>query len=116
MNSPCGTYTNLSGLVYAHGRAEQAQMTMIKLHKDKQDPSNSFAMHEFTIMKAQIDLEMEKKRNTWDALKIPSVRKRFILGFLTMMGTQCSGLLVLLSKLYSIVLRPFSYSISNLYL
>jgi hypothetical protein len=48
-------------------------------------------------MSAQLDLEIEKKMSTWNALKIPSVRKRFILGFLTMLGTQCSGLIVILS-------------------
>lgn len=49
-------------------------------------------------MQAQIDLEMQKKITTWQALQIPSVRKRFILGFMTMLGTQCSGLIVLLSR------------------
>jgi hypothetical protein len=78
---------------------------MIKLHKDHQDPTDAFALHEFKIMQAQIDLEMQKKITTWQALQIPSVRRRFILGFLTMLGTQCSGLLVLLS-MYSRTLNP----------
>jgi hypothetical protein len=78
---------------------------MIKLHKDHQDPTDAFALHEFKIMQAQIDLEMQKKITTWQALQIPSVRRRFILGFLTMLGTQCSGLLVLLS-MYSRTPNP----------
>jgi hypothetical protein len=48
-------------------------------------------------MKARIDLDMEKRISTWQALRIPSVKRRFMLGFLAMMGTQCSGLIVLLS-------------------
>jgi hypothetical protein len=92
-------------LVYAHGKTQQAKATMIKLHKDHQDPTDAFALHEFKIMQAQIDLEMQKKITTWQALQIPSVRRRFILGFLTMLGTQCSGLLVLLS-MYSRTPNP----------
>lgn len=84
-------------LVYAHGKTEQAKAIMIRLHKDQQDPTDAFALHEFRIMKAQIDLEMQKNITIWQALQIPSVRRRFILGFVTMLGTQCSGLLVLLS-------------------
>jgi hypothetical protein len=48
-------------------------------------------------MSAQLDLEKEKIMSTWNALKIFSVRKRFIIGFLAMLGTQCSGLIVILS-------------------
>lgn len=68
-----------------------------KLHQDKNNSTHEFAKQEFNIMSAQLDLEMEKKISTWNALKIPSVRKRFVLGFLTMLGTQCSGLIVILS-------------------
>jgi putative Ca2+/H+ antiporter (TMEM165/GDT1 family) len=84
--------------VYSHGKKDLAEATMIKLHKDKSDPTDSFARREFIIMAAQLDLESKKSKTTWQALQIPSVRKRFILAFLTMMGTQCSGLIVLLSK------------------
>ncbi|KAF2806030.1 general substrate transporter [Mytilinidion resinicola] len=84
--------------LYAHGHEERALKTLIKLHKDKNDDSDTFARHEFSIIKAQTDLDMEKgMMTTWQALKISSVRKRFIIGFLAMMGTQCSGLLVLLT-------------------
>lgn len=76
---------------------------MVQLHRDKNDPTNSFALQEFKIMTAQIDLELENRIGTWQALKIPSMRKRFFLGFVAMMGTQCSGLVVLLSK----ILSPF---------
>lgn len=86
--------------VYAHGRPEDAKEVMVKLHSDKEDPTNSFALQEFKIMTAQIDLELENKIGTWQALKIPSMRKRFLLGFVAMMGTQCSGLVVLLSKMF----------------
>jgi hypothetical protein len=70
---------------------------VIKLHKDAGDPTDSFTHHELIIMKGRIDLDMEKRISTWQALRIPSVKRRFMLGFLAMMGTQCSGLIVLLS-------------------
>jgi hypothetical protein len=84
--------------VYNHGKAEAARDLMIKLHRDNEDPTNAFALKEYAIMTAQLDLEAEKKISTFQALKIASIRRRFILGFLAMMGTQCSGLVVILSN------------------
>lgn len=77
---------------------------MTKIHRDKNDSTHEFAKSEFNIMSAQLDLEMEKKISTWNALKVPSVRKRFMLGFLAMMGTQCSGLVVILGT-YSCLVK-----------
>jgi hypothetical protein len=83
--------------VYTHGKSDKALEVVTRLHQDKNNSTHEFAKQEFNIMSAQIDLETERKLSTWNALKIPSVRKRFILGFLTMLGTQCSGLIVILS-------------------
>lgn len=85
--------------MYSHGKAEQAEKVMVALHRDHSDPSDSFAHREFDLMKAQIDYEMETKKTILQHLKTPSMRRRFLLGFLTMSGTQFSGLLVILSKL-----------------
>lgn len=84
--------------MYTHGKTEAAKALILKLHEDIDDPTNAFALKEYAIMAAQLDLEAEKRISTFQALMIPSIRRRFILGFLTMLGTQCSGLVVILSK------------------
>ncbi|KAF7557364.1 hypothetical protein G7Z17_g637 [Cylindrodendrum hubeiense] len=83
--------------VYIQGREAEAEATMIKLHRVKDDPTDSFARQEFMVTKAQLDLDMQNRTTVWNAFHIPSLRKRLIIGFLAMMGTQCSGLNVLLS-------------------
>ncbi len=71
---------------------------LIKLHRDPSDPTNSFAEKEYLIMKAQIEMEIETRMTYRQAFAKPSMRKRFIIGWLTMSGTQFSGLLVILSE------------------
>ena len=80
------------------GRHEAAEKVLVKLHRDHSDPTDSFARKEYLIMKAQIELEAETPLSYTQAIKKPSMRRRFILGWLTMSGTQFSGLLVILSK------------------
>lgn len=84
-------------LVYMKGRYEKAEAVLIKLHKDSRDPNDSYAKNEYLIMKSQIDLEAETQWSLSGAFTSPSLRKRFILGYLTMSGTQFTGLLVILS-------------------
>ncbi|KAI0136171.1 general substrate transporter [Xylariales sp. AK1849] len=83
-------------VICSNGRQKEVEATMIKLHKTKSDPIDSFARKEFIISRAQLDLDLQKKTSIWKAMSKPSQRKRFILGFLAMMGTQYSGLDVLL--------------------
>jgi hypothetical protein len=80
------------------GRHEEAEQVLVKLHRDPSDPTNSFAAKEYLIMKAQIEMEIETRMSYRQAFAKPSMRKRFIIGWLTMSGTQFSGLLVILSK------------------
>jgi hypothetical protein len=91
--------------VYMQGRHEEAEAVFLLLHGDSSDPENTFAHKEYLIMQSQLSLEAEKRLTITAALKQPSMRKRFILGWLTMSGTQFSGLLVILSKLLLIQLR-----------
>ena len=81
-----------------HDRAEEAENILIALHKRKNDPHNLFAQKELLVIKNQIDYERQHRLPVWQALKKRSLQKRFLIGFLSMSCTQCSGLLVVLSK------------------
>lgn len=48
-------------------------------------------------MRRQIDLEASKDQSLWTGLKDPHIRKRFIVGFLSVTGSQASGSIVILS-------------------
>jgi hypothetical protein len=85
--------------VYMHDRAEEAKRVLIALHKKSSDPNHLFAQKELSIIKNQIDYEKQTRLPVWQALKKRSLQKRFLIGFLSMSCTQCSGLLVVLSKL-----------------
>jgi MFS family permease len=83
--------------VYVNGRAEEAEKTLMRLHRDKADPTSSYPHHEFVLMKGQIDLEAEANQSLWNGLKDPHLRKRFIVGFLGTTASQSSGSIVILS-------------------
>lgn len=72
---------------------------LCNLHKDPKDPDDTFARQEYALMKAQMDMEAESTLTVWQMLKAPSMRKRLILGFITMLGGQLTGVLVIGSKL-----------------
>jgi hypothetical protein len=79
------------------GRYERAEETLKALHKDPADPDDTYAHNEMILMRRQIDYEQSRKTSLLQALRKPSLRLRFIVGFLVMSGTQCSGLIVVLS-------------------
>lgn len=83
--------------VYMHGKRDAAEKILCRLHKDPADPTNSFAHKEMRIIQAQVDMDVESSLTIRQAFKSPSLRKRFIIGWLAMSGTQFSGLLVILS-------------------
>ncbi|EXJ66281.1 uncharacterized protein A1O5_10433 [Cladophialophora psammophila CBS 110553] len=83
--------------LYLAGHVEQAEKTILRLHRDRADPTNSYAHHEFQSIKAQLDLEAENRRTLWDGLADPHMRKRFIFGFLVNTASQSSGSIVILT-------------------
>ncbi|OAL28312.1 hypothetical protein AYO22_03018 [Fonsecaea multimorphosa] len=83
--------------LYMNGRGEEAEKVLIRLHRNQKDPNNEFARKEMYIIKAQIDHELSHRLTLAVALKTPSMRKRFILGWATMSCTQASGLIVVLT-------------------
>ncbi|KAH0842468.1 Sugar transporter family protein [Fonsecaea pedrosoi] len=82
--------------LYLNGRVKEAEQTLVRLHQDRSDPSHSYAHREFQNIKAQLDLEAERKRTVWEGLKDPHMRKRFIFGFLVNTASQSSGSIVIL--------------------
>jgi hypothetical protein len=87
-----------------HDRAEEAKKVLIALHKKPSDPNHLFAQKELFVIKNQIDYENSKRLPVWQALKKRSLQKRFLIGFLSMSCTQCSGLLVVLSELITVAI------------
>jgi hypothetical protein len=83
-----------------HDRAEEAERVLISLHKNANDAGDTFARKELFLIKKQIDYETQNRLPVWQALKQRSLQKRFLIGFLSMSATQCSGLLVVLSGLH----------------
>ncbi|OCK80946.1 general substrate transporter [Lepidopterella palustris CBS 459.81] len=83
--------------LYMHGKRDAAEKILCRLHKDPADPTNSFAHKEMRIIQAQVDMDVESSLTIRQAFKSPSLRKRFIIGWLAMSGTQFSGLLVILT-------------------
>lgn len=80
-----------------HDRVDQAERVLISLHRNDSDPNDSFARKELFVIKKQIDYEVQNRLPLWQALKRRPLQKRFLIGFLSMSCTQCSGLLVVLS-------------------
>lgn len=82
--------------LYMNDRADEAEKVLIALHRRADDPNHTFARKEIQIIKSQIDFERENKLPISQAFKKRSLQKRFIIGFLAMWDTQCSGLIVVL--------------------
>lgn len=85
--------------MYLAGRGRHAEETIMRLHRDKEDPSNLYAQNEFRNVKAQLDLEAENKQSLMEGLANPHMRRRFIFGFLVNTASQSSGSIVILSEL-----------------
>ncbi|KAJ9637394.1 hypothetical protein H2204_004818 [Knufia peltigerae] len=83
--------------LYMNDRADEAEKVLIALHRRADDPNHTFARKEIQIIKSQIDFERENKLPISQAFKKRSLQKRFIIGFLAMWDTQCSGLIVVLA-------------------
>jgi hypothetical protein len=96
-----------------HDRSEEAKKVLISLHKKDSDPTHSFAQKELFVIKKQIDYENQNRLSVWQALKKRSLQKRFLIGFLSMSCTQCSGLLVVLSELITLGRNRISANIES---
>lgn len=79
-------------------RIDEATKVLIALHKRSNDPDDTFALQEMQIIVNQINYEKSNRLPVKEAIKQPSLVKRFVLGFLALWNTQCSGLIVVLGK------------------
>lgn len=79
-------------------RADEAEAVLIRLHSRTNDPEHLFARQEMAIIRRQLEYEKLKRVPVLQALKQPSLRRRFIVGFLAFWNTQCSGVIVVLGK------------------
>ncbi|KAL2704463.1 hypothetical protein AAEP93_005534 [Penicillium crustosum] len=83
-------------------RFDQAERTLVELHKNPADPDNLFAASEFAQIREQLQLEKAENRTIMTGLKQPSMRKRFVIAVLTPGLLQCSGVLVIIT--YQVIL------------
>ncbi|KAF7186641.1 MFS glucose transporter mfs1 [Pseudocercospora fuligena] len=83
--------------LYMNDRAEEAEQILVKLHQRRDDPHHEFAHREMYIIKEQIEYERITKLPLWQALKQRSLQKRFMIGWLAIWCTQCSGVIVVLA-------------------
>ncbi|EXJ69164.1 uncharacterized protein A1O5_08099 [Cladophialophora psammophila CBS 110553] len=83
--------------LYMRSRPEDALKVLVKLHSSKSSVSHTFAEEEFKILKAQIDFESHSRLSILSILKRAPLRKRLIIGFVSMFGTQCIGTLIILA-------------------
>ncbi|KAJ9608743.1 hypothetical protein H2200_006514 [Cladophialophora chaetospira] len=90
-------------------RAEEAEAVLIKLHKRSDDPQHLFARQEMAIIRRQLEYEKMKRVPVLQAFKQPSLRKRFIIGFLAFWNTQCSGVIVVLAY-QSVIYQSLGFS------
>lgn len=80
-----------------HNRHEEAARSLEKLHSNKKDPEHHFAHKELEIIRAQLAHEARTQMTIFEALRVRSLQKRFILGWFAMTCTQAGGLIVVLT-------------------
>lgn len=83
--------------LYMHDRAEDAEQVLLRLHKRADDPTGNFIRSEMIILKTQIEYERSVRMPVTQALRQPSLRKRFLVGWAAIWCTQVSGVIVVLS-------------------
>lgn len=84
-------------------RNDEAWQTVLKLHssgiEDNSD-STAFAKEEFYQMTMQVnrDRAIAANETVWTLFSRPSYRKRMLCAFMTMFGTESTGILVIYSE------------------
>ncbi|OQV04830.1 hypothetical protein CLAIMM_09654 [Cladophialophora immunda] len=77
------------------GRDAEAERTLLKLHADPKDPSNTVAKAEYYQIRKQLEIDRTLGQSWAYIAKKPSYRKRALLALLTTAITQASGALVI---------------------
>lgn len=79
------------------GGQDDALRILCHLHRDPNDPQDTFARRELALIRSQID-EDERQRQLqgkWQLIKEKSYRKHLILASLVVLATQNTGVLVI---------------------
>jgi hypothetical protein len=71
------------------------------LHRDVDDPDNSFAYREYTQIRQQYDIDKQNEVSWKEMFVKPSYRKRIIIGFTVMFASQTTGTTVISSTYIS---------------
>ena len=84
------------------GRSDEAWRNLQRLHRDRNDPSDSAAHEEFINMKAAIEYERTQPSGYMGILKTPSYRKRAFLSCFVQLAANNTGALVI--NYYSVII------------
>ena len=78
------------------GREDEALQILFRLHRDTNDPQNSFAQQELVTIREQIveDQNQQKLGGRWQLFREKTYRKRLILACMVAVGSQNTGILV----------------------
>jgi hypothetical protein len=79
------------------GREQEALRILCRLHRDPNDPEDSFAHRELNLVCKQIaeDNRAMQEGGKWQLFTKPTYRKRIILSCLVVIGTQNTAILVI---------------------
>ncbi|RAH54477.1 sugar transporter family protein [Aspergillus piperis CBS 112811] len=78
-----------------NGYVEAANAVLHRIHKDANDPDNTFAQEEFNQIQSQLSYEATLPSSWKSIATVPHYRKRAWIGFLTMFAGQFTGTLVI---------------------
>lgn len=93
-------------------RYNEALQVLSRLHRNKNDPDHAFAHQEYRQIREQHE-EAEKSKATWTQMwTVKSYRRRSLLSFFVMFGSQMTAILIASSK-YDLVYNAPVYSPTN---
>lgn len=99
-HSPHRLYTEL--LVISRDRSEEALEIVKKLHQDPSDPDNIFAFREYQQIRQQFEIDRRSAVSWTQMFTKSSYRKRMIIGFIVLFGSQTTATTVIASKTLTI--------------
>lgn len=87
----------------SQGRRQEALDIVKRLHRTPADPEDVTARREFWLMEKQFEMDRSLSRGHFELFRTPANRKRALMAFILMWGTQFLGIFVMtnyVSKLH----------------
>ncbi len=86
-------------MVSHKSRDEEVLKILCRLHHDRNDPQDTFAHQELSLIHQQIveDKSQQEVHGKWQILTLKTCRKRLELACMIVIGTQNTGILVIAS-------------------